>query len=54
MAVGDVTGDGRVDVVVTEALMVQRAVDTMAQAVPAPRRGLAATLRRAVEDMSAR
>ncbi len=46
MAVGDVTGDGRVDVVITEALLVQRPVDTMAQAVPAPRRSLAAALRR--------
>ncbi len=52
MAVGDVSGDGRVDVVVTEALMVQRVVDTMAQAVPAPRRGLAATLRRLLDGVA--
>lgn len=45
MALGDVDGDGRVDVVVAEALMLQRPVGTMAQAVPAPRRSLAATLR---------
>ena len=54
MAVGDVTGDGRVDVVVTEALMVQRVVDTMAQAAPAPRRGLAAALRRFVDGAATR
>lgn len=55
MAVGDVTGDGRVDVVVAEALMVQRPVDTMAQAVtPRPDGGLATLLRRMRDAAAAR
>ncbi len=54
MALGDVNGDGRIDVVVTEALMLQRVVDTMAQAVPVPRGGLATTLRRLAGDAAAR
>lgn len=54
MALGDVNGDGRVDVVATESLLLQRVVDTMAQAVPAPRRGLAATLRQGVRSAAAR
>ena len=52
MAVGDVNGDGRLDVVVTEALMVQRVVDTMAQAVPGPHRSVTATLRHLLDGMA--
>lgn len=54
MAVGDVTGDGRPDVVVTEVLLVQRVVDAMAQAVtPRPASGLATLLRRVLEGAAA-
>lgn len=54
MALGDVDGDGRVDVVVTEALMLQRVVDPLAQAAPPPRRGLAASVQRVPDAAAAR